>query len=184
MAAIVSPRVLVVFHTGEGQTEKIAERIVCELERRDALVALSDAASAPPPTAYDLVVVGDSIHTGRHSRQLTRWVEQHERELASVPVAMFQVGLTSANDDEDHTAEATRMVQAFLDDTALDPVMVGLFAGALAYTRYGWFTRLLMKRIAAREGHDTETGVDHEYTDWQAVDAFARDVLSVADRSE
>lgn len=180
MAAIVSPRVLVVFHTGEGQTEKIAERIVCELERRDALVALSDAASAPPPTAYDLVVVGDSIHGGRHSRQLARWVERYEAELAAVPVALFQVSLTSAIDDETHAVEANRLVQQFLDATGLDPAMVGMFAGALAYTRYGWLKRAVMKRIVASEGGDTDTTQDHEYTDWDAVDDFAADVYSLA----
>ncbi len=180
MAVTPSPRVLVVFHTGEGQTEKIADRIVNELERKDALVALSDAASAPPPTAYDAVVVGDSIHGGRHSRQLARWVERYEQQLADVPVALYQVSLTSAIDDETHTAEANRLVQQFLDATGLDPDMVGLFAGALAYRRYGWLKRAVMKRIVAAEGGDTDTSRDHEYTDWDAVDQFAADVLALA----
>ena len=115
MAATVHPRVLVVFHSGEGQTEKIADRIVRELERSEARAALSEAASAPPPTAYDAVVIGDSIHGGRHSRQLARWVERYEAELADVPVALFQVSLTSAIDDETHSAEANRLVQQFLN---------------------------------------------------------------------
>ena len=180
MAPPPSPRVLVVFHSGEGQTEKIADRIVCELERQDALVTLREASKAPSPTAYDVVVVGDSIHAGRHSRQLTRWVDEHEPDLDAMPVALFQVSLTSASDDEEHAAEANRLIQQFLDDTSLDPVMVGLFAGALAYTRYGWLKRTVMKRIAAAEGGDTDTSRDHEYTDWDAVDEFARDVFSLA----
>ena len=180
MAATVHPRVLVVFHSGEGQTEKIADRIVRELERSEARAALSDAASAPPPTAYDAVVIGDSIHGGRHSRQLARWVERYEAELADVPVALFQVSLTSAIDDETHSAEANRLVQQFLDATGLDPDMVGLFAGALAYTRYGWLKRAVMKRIVAAEGGETDTSRDHEYTDWEAVDDFAADVLVMA----
>lgn len=180
MVPTPSPRVLVVFHTGEGQTEKIADRIVRELERQDVRVALSDAASAPPPTAYDVVVVGDSIHGGRHSRQLARWVERYEAELAALPVALFQVSLTSAIDDETHAGEANRLVQQFLDATGLDPTMVGLFAGALAYTRYGWLKRAVMKRIVSSEGGDTDTSQDHEYTDWDAVDDFAGDVLALA----
>lgn len=180
MAPAPSPHVLVVFHTGEGQTEKIADRIVRDLERRDALVAMSDASSAPPPTAYDAVVVGDSIHGGRHSRQLARWIERYEEELATVPVALFQVSLTSAIDDDSHAAEANRLVQQLLDATGLDPAMVGLFAGALAYTRYGWLKRAVMKRIVAGEGGETDTSRDHEYTDWDAVDAFADDVYALA----
>lgn len=180
MAQVSSPRVLVVFHSGEGQTEKIADRIARELERRGALVTLHEASSAPPPTACDAVVIGDSIHGGRHSRQLARWVERYEAELGAVPVAMFQVSLTSAVDDDVHAGEANRLVQQFLDATGLDPAMVGLFAGALAYTRYGWLKRAVMKRIVASEGGDTDTSRDHEYTDWDAVDDFAADVCALA----
>ena len=74
----------------------------------------------------------------------------------------------------------TRLVQQFIDATGLDPEMVGLFAGALAYTRYGWLKRAVMKRIVASEGGNTDTSRDHEYTDWDAVDDFAADVYALA----
>ena len=180
MEATHGPRVLVVYHSGEGQTAKIAERVVREMERSGALVTLAEASDAPPPTACDVVVAGDSIHVGHHSRQLVRWLERYEEELALVPVALFQVSLTSATDDDQHAAEAHRLAQQLLDATGLDPDMVGLFAGALAYTRYGWLKRTLMKRIAAQEGGDTDTSVDYEYTDWDAVDHFAADVVALA----
>ena len=51
-----------------------------------------------------------------------------------------------------------------------------MFAGALVYTQYGWFKRRVMRVIARREGGDTDMTHDHEYTDWQAVEQFARDV--------
>ena len=36
-----------------------------------------------------------------------------------------------------------------------------------------------MQRIAASEGGDTDTSLDHEYTDWEAVEQFALDALSL-----
>jgi menaquinone-dependent protoporphyrinogen oxidase len=33
-----------------------------------------------------------------------------------------------------------------------------------------------MRVISRREGGDTDTSHDHEYTDWQAVEQFARDL--------
>ena len=51
--------------------------------------------------------------------------------------------------------------------------MLRLVAGALVYSRYNWLTRWMMRRIARKEGGDTDTARDYEYTDW---DALRRDV--------
>lgn len=177
MSTAAPSRILLVYHSGEGQTAKVAERLASRLRDGGAEVDLIDAGDAGSPEGYDGVVAGDSIHAGRHSRALSRWVARHHDELNTMPVALFQVSLTSATDDEEHTAEAHRLVQSLVDSTGLDPDMVGLFAGALAYTRYGWFKRRIMSRIAARESGDADTSRDYEYTDWDAVDHFADDVL-------
>ena len=94
-------------------------------------------------------------------------------------VKVFPMSLTSATDDEAHVHQAHGMVAELLGETGLDPDLVGLFAGALAYTRYGWFKRRLMRRAAAQEGTDTDTSRDYEYTDWDEVDHFAADAYSL-----
>jgi menaquinone-dependent protoporphyrinogen oxidase len=173
------PRILVTYHSGEGQTAKVAARIAEVLTAGGAAVEVVPAADAPAPDGFDGVVAGDSIHAGRHSRDLTRWVVRHVEQLNALPVALFQVSLTSADDDAEHTAEAHRLLQRLLDATGLDPDVVGLFAGALAYTRYGWLKRRLMVRITAGQGGDVDVSRDHEYTDWEAVEHFATDVLTL-----
>lgn len=170
-------RILVVFHSGEGQTAKVADRISTVLVRAGASVDVATTENDPSPAGYDGVVVGDSIHLGRHSRSLRRWLTHHADELAFIPTALFQVSLTSAHADPQHDAEAHELLQRLLDATDVDPEIVGLFAGALAYTRYGWFKRRMMQRIAEDGGDPTDTSVDHEFTDWDAVEAFATDAL-------
>ena len=171
-----TPKVLVVFHTSEGQTEKIAERIASVLQERGVAVEVSEVESAPAPDGYDGVVVGDSIHAVKHSRAMIRYLEAHVRTLNAMPAAVFQVSLTSANPDAEHTATAHALVQELFDRTGFDPGIVGLFAGALVYTQYGWFKRHVMRAIVKREGGDLDMSHDHEYTDWAAVDRFANDV--------
>ena len=61
--------------------------------------------------------------------------------------------------------------------------VVGLFAGALVYTRYGWLKRRIMRRIAEADGRDVDTSRDHEYTDWQAVREFTTDFLTLLSTS-
>ena len=133
-------------------------------------------AGAPAPERYDGVVVGDSIHAVHHSRALTRYLQDHVAVLNKLPAALFQVSLTSANPDDEHTATAQGLVQELLDRTGFDPDLVGLFAGALVYTRYGWFKRRVMRAISRREGGDIDMTRDYEYTDWLAVEQFAHDV--------
>ena len=56
-----------------------------------------------------------------------------------------------------------------MERTGFDPDAVGLFAGALVYTQYGWLKRHLMRSIVKREGGDLDMSKDYEYTDWDAV---------------
>jgi len=172
-------KVLLVYHSDEGQTAKVALHIGARLRDLGAVVDIATAEDEPSPEGYDGMIVGDSIHVGHHSRELRRWLVRHRDDFGAMPVALFQVSLTSAKDDDDSVHEANRLVAELLGETGLDPDLVGLFAGALAFTRYGWFKRRMMTRIAAADGRDTDTSVDHEYTDWEAVDHFADDAYSL-----
>lgn len=173
--------VLVAFHTVEGQTAKVAARIAETLRAAGVTVELRPVTADPSPGVFDAVVLGDSIHAGRHSKHLERYVRRHLEVLNAEPSALFQVSLTSANPDERHTADARRMVDELVHRTGFSPRAVGMFAGAVAYTKYGPMKRRLMRWIVKRERGDTDTSRDFEYTDWDAVDAFAREVLTLAE---
>ena len=166
-------KILLVFHTSEGQT-KIAERVAVVLRDEAFDVELHDVVDVPGPDVFDGVVLGDSIHAGRHSRVLTRYLEEHRGPLASRRILLFQVSLTSANPDAEHTVTAEKLIHDLIERTGCDPDLVGLFAGALVYTQYGWMKRRIMKSIARKEGGDTDLTRDYEYTEWAAVDQFVQ----------
>jgi menaquinone-dependent protoporphyrinogen oxidase len=173
-------RALVAFHTSEGQTARIAERVAAGLRDAGLVVEVTAVESAPSPDGFDVVVLGDPIHATHHSRAMRDYVRRHLAVLSDRPTALFQVSLTSANPDEEHTATALGLVRELLDDTGWDPDVVGMFAGALVYTQYGWFKKRIMRAIVRREGGDTDMRHDYEYTDWEAVDRFACDVAALA----
>jgi menaquinone-dependent protoporphyrinogen oxidase len=179
--AVKEPRILVAYHTVDGQSAKVAQRVADVLRDAGASVDVREVESAPSPDGYDAVVVGDSIHATHHSRALTRYLRDYAAVLAALPTAMFQVSLTSANPDDSHTDTAHGLVQELLDRTDFDPDVVGMFAGNLAYTRYGWLKRRVMRAVVKREGGDLDTTRDHEYTDWDAVDDFGRDVAALVE---
>jgi menaquinone-dependent protoporphyrinogen oxidase len=78
--------------------------------------------------------------------------------------------------DKEHQ-EARKITSDFPEHIGWKPLMTTQLAGALKYTQYGFFTRLVMKKIAKREGRTTDTSKDHEYTDWDAVREFVAEFL-------
>ncbi len=129
--------------------------------------------------AYDAVVVGASIHGGKHQTGVRTFVETHLDALSERPAAFFQVCLSAAGDDAERTAEAAGYVDGFLDETGWEPERVATFAGALRYSEYGFLKRAVLKRIVREFTGDTDTSRDYEYTDWDAVSAFAADVAAL-----
>jgi menaquinone-dependent protoporphyrinogen oxidase len=170
-------RILVAYGTGEGQTAKIAERIVRTLRERghEAHVGDVSAGESPMVEDTDAVLVGASIHVGTHQPAVANFVRDHREELAARPSGFFQVSLSSATDDEERRAEAAEYVDSFIEETGWHPDRIAMFGGALRYSKYGFLKRLLMKRIARDATGDTDTSQDYEYTDWNEVEAFADD---------
>lgn len=170
---------LLVYHSVDGHTAAIAERLAGRLRAGGAVVSVAEAARAPSPAKFDVVIAGGPIHAGQHSKELTAYLTQHAAALRQVPVALFQVSLTSAERDPEHQATAGGYVAQLTEATGLEPRLVARFAGALRYTAYGRLKRAFMRRIAASSGHATDISVDHVLTDWDEVDGFADDVLQL-----
>jgi len=170
--------ILVCYGTGEGQTAKVADRIGETLAGRGHDPTVVDAADLPTDLSvddFDAVLVGSAIHMGKQESSVRSFVEDNRDALAARPTGFFQVSLSSATDDEEGRAEAAGYVDAFVEETGWHPDRIGLFGGALRYSKYGFLKRLVMKRIAKEATGDTDTSRDHEYTDWDEVAAFAND---------
>jgi len=169
---------LVVYGTGEGQTATVATRITEVIENRTHEVTTVDIESMSDDItveAFDAVLIGSSIHVGKHHAAIRSFVTANRETLRARPTGFFQLSLSSAVDDEDRRAEAARYVDEFLEETGWNPDRIGLFGGALRYSKYGFLKRLMMKRIAKTATGDVDTSRDYEYTDWGEVNAFAAD---------
>lgn len=184
------PTVCVVSASLEGQSDKIADRIATRLADREieAVRLRLPADAAADLAGFDGAVLGGSVHVGKHARTLADFVQRNRDVLASRPTAFFSVSLSAAGASDEQQADAQRLRSSFLDQASWQPDISADFAGALRYRSYGLLKRWLMKRIAAKAGGDTDTSRDHEYTDWDQVDAlgdqFADLLGSRAQRSQ
>lgn len=180
-------KVLVVYATREGQTEKVARRIASVLASTGVVVTTvnardRDAADATDIDDFDLLVFGASVHVGGIEPELRRFVNARSARIAQKPRSLFLVLLSAATKDPERRAsslaEIDRRVAAQLDVDFDDTERI---AGALAYSRYSFFVRWIMRRIARSEGGDTDTSRDYEYTDWGQVESYARRLATLAE---
>lgn len=170
-------RILIVYGTTEGFTEKVAKFLARTLETEGAHVRCLDVREVRPGMGFEDycgIILGSSIHMGRHDRALIRFVERHRPALDSVPTAMFTVCMAAASDTEEAQRQVADYEATFRAASGLEPALYTTFAGALRYTKYGFFKRFIMRSIAKRTGAGTETDRDHEYTDWAEVSRFGQ----------
>jgi menaquinone-dependent protoporphyrinogen oxidase len=169
-------RIYIPYGTTEGQTAKIAQYIsdVVQAHGHHAETADIKQSGYAIPDGYDAVIVGASVHLGKHEDYVRDFVRANSDVLKRLPSALFSVSLAAHGDTEN----AESYVENFEAETGWRPAQVGLFGGALLYTQYGFIKRHVMKKIASDKGTlDTDTSRDYVYTEWDGVKRFAEDFL-------
>ena len=170
------PRILVSYGTTEGLTAKISEFVadVFRSHGHEADTVDLKGSRAPSPVAYDAVIVGASIHMGKHEDYVLDFVRKNRDALERLPSAFFSVSMAA----HDNPEEAEGYIEEFVRQTGWRPARVGLFGGALLYTQYGFIKRHLMKKIVRDKGNpDTDTSRDYVYTEWDGVRHFVEEFL-------
>jgi menaquinone-dependent protoporphyrinogen oxidase len=165
--------ILIVYGTRYGQTERVALRIAEVLRGAGYAVDLHRGDTAPadlPVASYGGVVVASSIMFDHYQKYIQRFVRDHASELNRIPSAFVSVCGAAGTDPE----RARGYVASLVRDTGWHPTMIQSFSGALAYTRYPWPLRWVMKRISRRVGRPTDTSRDWDLTEWPEVERFAR----------
>jgi menaquinone-dependent protoporphyrinogen oxidase len=170
------PIALVAYASTHGHTAKIAERLgrALALEGFEVDTRRLPGDDEPDVRAYDLVLVGASVHAGHHQDEVADWAMRHRLALDETPSAFFSVCLTAAEDTDESRTATREYLDDFEERTGWTPARRTSFAGALQYREYSFPVRLAMRLLMSRGGHPTETSHDHDFTDWDAVDAWAR----------
>jgi menaquinone-dependent protoporphyrinogen oxidase len=176
------PTGLVVYNSTHGHTAKIAARIAAAMREEGVEVDVRNVAGAAEaePGRYDVVVVGASLHRARHQQEITDWVQQRQTVLAERPAAFFSVSLSAADDSAESRADAQSCIEEFCVATGWTPDRTQAIAGCLEYREYDVFTRQLMRLLMRRSGRPTDTSHDYDYTDWDRVDRFGRELAALA----
>jgi menaquinone-dependent protoporphyrinogen oxidase len=174
---------LVAFATTDGMTETISERLAECGRASGHNVKMLDLRGTPAAftlSEFDAIVIGASLHAGGYQRSVKRFIRAHLPTLNIAASAFFSVCLAQASKHEAERAEGLRIAEQFVAGLGWRPRIVQPIAGALRFSRYGWLRRIAMRRIARKEQPGIDVTRDHEYTDWDQVDAFLSGFLGLA----
>ena len=174
-------RILIVFSTTDGHTQKICNRLKTVIEQEGHQVTVRAIADTPEPDlrAFDKIVIGASIRYGKHQQQVYDFIDDHLPLLESKPNAFFTVNIVArkANKNQPQT---NPYLQKFLRLTAWRPTELAVFAGKLNYPIYGFLDRQMIRLIMLITRGPTDPKTVVEVTDWASVDDFARRVSAMS----
>ncbi len=175
---------LIVYGSAYGQTRKIVERVAARLHEAGIESTIVKGDALPPglrPGDYDGVIVAGSVLFGKHQKYLETFVLQHLELLNRRPSMFLSVCGAASRDTPEGETLASKYRIAFLKRTTWAPRLAHSLGGAVPYTRYPFFTRLMLRLINASTGGPVDTSRDWEFTDWEVVDRLAREFLLVLD---
>ena len=159
----------------EGQTQKISARISDELVRSGYMVSsyyLADIENNFSPESFDAFVLGCSVRYGKHHLLFRQFVERYTEQISSKPSFFFSVNLAARKLNRSQ-ANNNIYIKKYLESISWVPNMVEVFAGALRYSQYNFFNKIMIKMIMKITGGPTDTGIDVEFTDWKCVVDFS-----------
>ncbi|MBT0664050.1 menaquinone-dependent protoporphyrinogen IX dehydrogenase [Geobacter pelophilus] len=172
--------ILIIYSTTDGQTGKICERLRQVIEQQGhqvTVVAIADQAGIDL-AAFDKIVIGASIRYGKHSPQISAFIEGNRQILESKPNAFFSVNVV-ARKPEKSRPEQNPYLQKFLRKISWQPQQLAVFAGKIDYPSYRPIDRFMIRLIMWMTKGPTDPTAVVEFTDWQQVEEFGRVICAM-----
>lgn len=162
--------VLVAYATRYGSTSEVAEAVAERLGRQGLAVEVLPVKQVRAVDGYDAVVVGAPFYMGSMHKEARLFLERHRAELERLPVAIFALGPTSAEDDL--AGAALQLDRALEKLPWLRPVAAHMFVGKFDPARL----RFADKLVTAMPASPLHGLGPHDDRDWEAIGAWADDV--------
>lgn len=164
----MNKRILVTYASRSGSTAEIAEAISKTLGEHGAMVDLLPMQAVKSLSMYSAVVAGSPIRKSKWLPEALQFIQDHQAELAGIPVATFTVSITLAMSNGGQYRQAVRQWTAPIL-AHVKPVSEGLFAGRLDFTKLPLTLDTLKMRLVAALGIFPKD----DRRDWNAIRAWA-----------
>ena len=169
---------LIIYSTTDGQTKNICSRIGEFLsgDTPSKIIALSEA-TKDDIKKYDQVIICASIRYGKHKKELFKFIDINLDELTKKDNAFFSVNVV-ARKPEKNTPETNPYMQKFLLKTSWVPRKLAVFEGKIDYPKYNFIDKQMIRFIVWLTKGPTNIKNTYEFTDWNKVDSFAKELIT------
>ncbi|MCG9738154.1 menaquinone-dependent protoporphyrinogen IX dehydrogenase [Shewanella insulae] len=171
-------KILIIYSSVHGQTRKLCEFMQRELEALEHSVTCASIDNPPALEGFDKIVLGASIRHGKHNPRVYDFIRENIKVLQEKASTFFSVSLV-ARKPAKNTPETNPYMQAFLAKSPWQPKLLAVFGGNLDYQGYNALDRNIIRFIMWITKGPTAPDTKVEYTDWDKVKHYARQVAAL-----
>ena len=166
-------KTLITYSTVDGQTKIISERLAkFSTHSQVDVLPISNQINLD---SYKTIIIGASIRYGKYRNEVFSFIEDNIQTLHIKENAFFSVNVV-ARKPEKSTPETNPYLIKFLSKIKWKPKNLGVFAGKIEYPKYKFIDKYAIKFIMWLTKGPTDTSKTYEFTDWNKVEDFARDL--------
>ena len=166
-------KTLITYSTVDGQTKRISEKLA-KLATH-SWVDVLPISNQINLDSYKTIIIGASIRYGKYRNEVFNFIENNIQTLNVKENAFFSVNVV-ARKPEKSTPETNPYLIKFLSKIEWKPKNLGVFAGKIEYPKYKFIDKYAIKFIMWLTKGPTDTSKTYEFTDWNKVEDFARDL--------
>lgn len=173
-------KVLIVFSSVNGQTLKISQEIKKNLEAYNHIIdiiSINDAQNTMISN-YNLVLIGASIRYGKYQNSVYQFITKNLDQLKVMNSGFFSVCATARKAGKDDPTSDKYFLK-FKNKSGWSPKLASIFAGAIIYSEYKWYDRIIIQLIMYITNGPTKTSENYEFTDWNKVNSFSTKIAKL-----
>ena len=161
-----------IYSSSNGQSLKICETLN---EEKESLILNIDRLNSVNLDNFDQIIIGASVKYGDHNKKIYNFVKNNKILLKRKKTVFFSVNAT-ARKSEKNTPNTNPYIIKFLKKTNWKPDHIGVFAGKIDFPNYNFLEKYIIKLIMWITNGPTDTTKTYEFTDWDAVKKFSREI--------
>ena len=161
-----------IYSSSNGQSLKICETLNKE---KESLILNIDRLNSVNLDNFDQIIIGASVKYGDHNKKIYNFVKNNKILLKRKKTVFFSVNAT-ARKSEKNTPNTNPYIIKFLKKTNWKPDHIGVFAGKIDFPNYNFLEKYIIKFIMWITNGPTDTTKTYEFTDWDAVKKFSREI--------
>ena len=161
-----------IYSSSNGQSLKICETLN---EEKESLILNIDRLNSVNLDNFDQIIIGASVKYGDHNKKIYNFIKNNKILLKTKKTVFFSVNAT-ARKSEKNTPNTNPYIIKFLKKTNWKPDHIGVFAGKIDFPNYNFLEKYIIKFIMWITNGPTDTTKTYEFTDWDAVKKFSREI--------